>query len=92
MSMSDQTVDLRRLADMFAEGDGRMPAIVFTLLRHYHQSGPFPFEPSAIARVLDGADLEGRLNPTHVADLQDEIARYFERGPSGLEPRQGVLA
>ena len=77
---------------MLADGDGCMPLIVFALLRHYYHAGPFPFDAERIARTLNAGDLEGRVNPTQVADLQDEIERYFERGAEGLSPRRGVLA
>lgn len=86
-------IDLKPLVAAFRETDDHMPRIVFTMLEHYLEHGPFDFDATQIAEwLLDESTSADRLNPEKIAALQPEIENFFEQTAQGLVPRRGVLA
>ncbi|HWA00807.1 MAG TPA: hypothetical protein VG841_10900 [Caulobacterales bacterium] len=86
-------IDLKPLVAAFRETDDHMPRIVFTMLEHYLDHGPFEFDATQIAEWLQvDSTSADRLNPEKIAALQPEIETFFENTPRGLAPRRGVLA
>jgi hypothetical protein len=84
-------VDAKRLVDVFAETDARMPLLVFALLSIYFDEGPFRFDAAALAERLSNLNLKARVNAEELASLQPHLERFFDPTPEGWVPRRGVL-
>jgi hypothetical protein len=89
--MQPHLIDARRLIDVFAETDPRMPLLVFTLLSFYLADGPFEFNAASLAGRLRDLNMKARINPEELASLQPDIERFFIDNGAGWEPRPGVL-
>jgi hypothetical protein len=85
-------IDARPLVAALRDSDDRVARVVFALLGHYLENGPFEFDATAIAEQMDDVPAISRLNPEKIAALQPEIERFFEQTPQGWVPRRGVLA
>jgi hypothetical protein len=82
------TIDARAWAMKFENMPDDMPRVVFGLLRHYFDNGPFEFDAKRISDVLSAANV--RLYPAQVAELQPQIESFFETTPAGLQPRREI--
>lgn len=86
-------VDARRLLATFdASHDPHVPALVFSLLNIYLESGPFNFDAGDLSRRVAGSKMLGHASPETFLRLQDELERYFVDTKAGWAPRPGVLA
>lgn len=85
-------IDAKPLVEAFRESDDRLPRIVFALLGHYIEHGPFTFDATAISEWLRDSTSVDRPNPEMLAALQPELELFFEPTPQGWVPRRGVLA
>ena len=85
-------LDAQALIDTFDETDGRMPALVFALLKIYLDEGPFEFDSAALSRRLaDDGERPARANPEELAEFQPQLERFFLPTAEGWVPRPGVL-
>lgn len=85
-------VDADRLIEEFAQSDGRMPLIVFTMLSIYLDEGPFEFDAARLAERMGEINLKARVNAEEMASLQPMLERFFEPNAAGWRPREGILA
>lgn len=85
-------IDARPLVAALRDSDDRIAPIVFELLGHYLEHGPFEFDATGIAEHSSAHPAIERLNPEKIAALQPQIERFFEQTPDGWVPRRGVLA
>jgi hypothetical protein len=84
-------IDARPLIDAFAESDAVVPPLVFAMLSHYLDHGPFEFDASKLAARLTEVNPAVRLNAEQLAALQPELERFFTPSSDGWRPRSGVL-
>lgn len=85
-------IDAKPLVEAVRETDDSVLPIVFALLGHYLEHGPFQFDATFIAERLSDSPAIERLNPEKIAALQPELERFFEVREQGWVPRRGVLA
>jgi hypothetical protein len=86
-------IDAQRLLAAFnCSHDPHVPALVFSLLNIYFESGPFEFDAGALSHRLAGSKLLGHATPETLIRLQPELERYFIDTRAGWAPRPGVLA
>lgn len=85
-------IDAKPLVQALRDSDDRIANIVFALLGHYLENGPFEFDATAISESMADIPQVARLNPEKIAALQPELERFFEQTPQGWVPRRGVLA
>lgn len=85
-------VGVERLSDLFAESEGRTPALVFALLRIYLKEGPFEFNAARLSERLRNLDPAARASPEDLASLQPELEKFFVPSTEGWTPRPGALA
>lgn len=86
-------IDAHRLLAAFQDShDPRIPALVFSLLNIYFESGTFEFDAGVLSRRLSGSPLLGHASPETLIQLQTELERYFIGTQAGWAPRPGVLA
>jgi hypothetical protein len=85
-------IDAKPLVAALKRTDDRAKRIVFFLLEHYFDNGPFEFDAARIAELMSTEDTLDRLNPEKIAALQGELEGFFEPTGEGWVPRRGVLA
>jgi hypothetical protein len=85
-------VDAQRLVATFNDSeDPRLPAMVFSLLNIYFESGPFEFDAGALTRRLYGSKILRHTSPEALITLYPELERFFVSTGEGWRPRPGVL-